>query len=570
MATSPAANLPLIGPYTATPGNPQPIAAFTGEADETGYVRVSLLNSQHPEYVVRQDAWTDLSLLYEGGAELKAHGERLLKKRPREDEEVFAARLDHLTYQNILQTGLGWYSAAMFETPPEILFDGAQDDDFFDKFLEDCDGSGTSFVDFWKKAFQYMLTYSCAWVLTDLKALEPDDPVPLTLEDERRLGLLDPHLAVYGPLNVLNWRTDERGELRWAVVRTEVEDQEFLQEKELVTRWYYYDREEYRVYEDRRSPEEDVRIASNDTNRRAKLIRGPLPHSLSHVHRVPIRRVGLTGGLWIANRAYLLLLDHFNQDNTLRWALLMSNMAMPVIIGDGDNSSMTYSEVGYLQFPSGTTYTWSEPEGKSFSHSAKRVESLREECFRSMNLQAQGRSMRATPAMQSGRSKILEMAPAKQILAGMGDDIVRHMQDVLDDVRDARKKPDVHPDVRGLNFQEDMTTEEVFAVTSLLSLQIPSKTFEKFIQKRVAKAWMIDANREELTIVYDEIEAGPTMEERAQREFSKRVKDAQDQIREAGGKRQGIGANVAPGDFGELPPGRGGSGPKPKKQSKRK
>jgi hypothetical protein len=568
---SPTTTLPLIGPFTATPNNPQPLAAFTGEAEDTGYVRVSLLNQQHPEYVVRQDAWTDLALLYEGGAELKAHAERLLKKRPREDEEVYAARLDQLTYQNILGTGLGWYSAAMFEVPPEILFDGKHDDDFYDRFLENCDGAGTSYVDFWKKAFQHMLTFSCVWVLTDLKALEHGDPVPVTLEDERRLGLLDPHLAAYTPLNVINWRTDERGELRWVVVRTEVEDQEFLEERQLVTRWFYYDREEYRVYEDRRSPEEDVRIATNDTNRRAKLIRGPAPHALSHVKRVPVRRATLTGGLWVANRAYLQLLDHLNQDNTLKWALFMSNLAMPVIIGDTDASSLTYSETGYLQFPTGTEYKWSEPEGKSFSHSARRVESLREECFRSMHLQAQGRSMRATPAMQSGRSKILEMAPAKQILAGMGDDIVRHMQDVLEDVRDARKTPDVHPDVRGLNFQEDMTTEEVFAVTSLLSLRIPSKTFEKYIHKRVAKAWMADANREELTIVYDEIDAGPTIDEREHEDFAKRVKDAQDQIREAGGKRHGIGAKVAPGDLTDgLPPGRGGSGPKPKKMLKRK
>jgi hypothetical protein len=150
------------------------------------------------------------------------------------------------------------------------------------------------------------------------------------------------------------------------------------------------------------------------------------------------------------------------------------------------------------------------------------------------------------------------MAPAKQILAGMGDDLVRHMQDVLDDVRDAMHEPDVHPDVRGLNFQEDMTTEEVFAVTSLMSLRIPSKTFEKYIQKRVAKAWMQDANREELTIVYDEIEEGPTNEEREQEEFDQKVREAQAHIRGAIRPDKGTGA--------ELPPGRGGAGPTPRKK----
>jgi hypothetical protein len=341
------------------------------------------------------------------------------------------------------------------------------------------------------------------------------------------------------------------GKLKWAVVKTEVQQQEFLEKAEIVTTFYYYDRENFRVYEDRRSPEEQTRIATDDSGRMAKLIRQGR-HALAHVNRLPLRRVTLSEGLWLANRAYLLLVDHFNQDNTLAWMLFMSNLAMPVVIGDIDPSGMTYSEIGFLHFPSGTLYQWSEPEGKSLVHSAKRVESLREECFRSMNLQAQGRSMRATPAMQSGRSKILEMAPAKQILSGMGDDVRGHMQDVLTDVRDARHEPDVEPDVRGLTFQEDMSTEEVFAVSSFLKLRIPSRLLEKSVMKKVAKAWLIDANRDELVKVYEEIDAGPTIEERERKDMKDRVKLAKDSMQASLDDRSSGSA---------MPPGRGGAGP---------
>lgn len=516
-----------------------------------GRVPVNKLNQQHPEYASRFEAWLDLSLMYEGGAYLKAKCERVLKKRPREDEEVYAARMDRFTYQNILGTGLGWYGAAMFDTPPEIFFNGGAGKDFYSKFLDNCDGIGTTYLDFWKRTFQFMLTYGAAWVLTDLRALGEDEAPPVTLEEERSRGLLDPHLAAYTPMNVINWRCDERGELKWAVIKTEVEDQEFLGRREIVTTWYYYDRTQYRVYEDRRSPEEQVRIGTEDSGRTAVLLREG-PHALAAKNRVPVRRVTLSEGLWLANRAYLLLIDHLNQDNTLAWSLFMSNLAIPIIIGDVDASNMTQSENGYLQFPQGTTYQWSEPAGNSFIHSSKRVESLREECFRSMNLQAQGRSMRATPAMQSGKSKQLEMSPAKQILAGMGDDLRRHMQDVLVDVRDAKNEDDVHPDVRGFTFQEDMTTEEVFAVNSVLSIKIPSEKFEKYLYKKVAKAWMVDANREELDSVYKEIDAGPTLQEREEDEFKKRVEMA----------KQGMkGALGAKGPA--QPPGRGGAGPSP-------
>jgi hypothetical protein len=241
------------------------------------------------------------------------------------------------------------------------------------------------------------------------------------------------------------------------------------------------------------------------------------------------------------------LIDHLNQDNTLAWSLFMSNLAMPVIIGDIDATNQVYSDQGYLQFPAGTQYSWSEPEGKSFVQSAKRVEALREECFRTMSLQAQGRSMKATPAMQSGRSKQLEMAPAKQVLIGIGDDVRRHMQSVLVDVKDARNEPDVEPDVRGFNFQDEMTTEEVFSATSVLNIKIPSKTFEKHMLKKIAKAWMVDVNRNELNEVYREIEDGPTLEEQEDRDMRKRADLVRSNVRSQMIK----------------PPGRGGSGTSP-------
>jgi hypothetical protein len=543
-----------------------------------GEVPVAFLDMRNPEFESRYQSWLDLCLLYEAGNMLKARAERILKKRPREDEEVYAARLDRFTYQNILGPALSWYGAALFENPPEIFFDkkkkdakkakaaangsasSPQDnagDEFYSKFLENCDGLGTNFVDFFKRLFQFMLTYGSAWVLADLRALDPDEPAPVTLLEEKERGFQDPHLAAYTPLNVINWREDNRGQLKWAVVKTQVEEQEFLQKRQLVTTWYYYDQEEFRVYQDIRSPEEQVKVATDDSGRKAKLINSGR-HALADKKRLPLRRLVLSEGLWLANRAYLLLVDHVNADNTLSWALFMSNLSMPVIIGDVDASNMTNSEQGFLQFPAGTTYTWTEPAGNSFNISAKRIETLREECFRSMNLQAQGRSMHATPAMQSGRSKQLEMAPAKQILAGMGDDILRHMEAVLTDVIDIHKDEDVEPDVRGMTFAEDMSTEEVFAVTSLLGLRIPSKKFEKYIYKKVAKAWMVDANRQELVDVYREIDAGPTQDERDEEDFKQRAQAAR-----AGLK---LGLSGSGGPKPQLPPGQGGHGPKPKSE----
>lgn len=534
------------GVYVNNASDALPAAA----QEDTSDVSVMLLDRKHKEYVARFDAWLDLGLLYEGGSALKSACSRVLKKRPREDEEVYSARMDRFTYQNILATALGWYGAAMFGIEPEIFFNGQAGSGYYSDFLANCDGTGTSFIDFFKTCFQTMLTYGCSWILTDLRALETGEAPPVTMAEEQQRGLLDPHVVCYPPMNVINWQCDPLGNFLWAVVRTEEISQQFLGKELIVTNWYYYDQTSYKVYQWTRSPEEEISIGSQDNGAKAKLIKSGT-HSLASVKRVPIRKLSLYNGLWLANRAYLLLIDHLNQDNTLAWSLFMSNLAIPVVIGDADPNQQTSSETGYLQFPTGTTYSWSEPEGKSFDQSAKRVDSLREEAFRSMNLQSQGRSMHATPAMQSGVSKTVEMMPARQVLSGMGDSLRMSMQAVLVDVRDAHKDPDTNPDVRGFMFQEDMSTEEVFAVTSLLSMRIPSKTFEKYVQKRVAKSWMQDANRVELAKVYQEIEAGPTMEEQQMTDMKNKV---------------ALASSTAASSL-KMPPGRGGDGPAARNQT---
>ena len=190
------------GLYGTVPARP---ISEISEGLPKGQVQVAEIDQRNTEYEMNYEAWLDLSLLYTGGAMLKARAERVLKKRPREDEEVYACRLDRFTYQNILGTGLGWYGAALFDVEPEIFFNGKAGSDYYAKFLDDCDGLGTTYVDFFKKVFQFTLTYGRSWVLTDLRALSPGEAPPATLQEERERKLLDPHIAAFTPLNVINW-----------------------------------------------------------------------------------------------------------------------------------------------------------------------------------------------------------------------------------------------------------------------------------------------------------------------------------------------------------------------------
>ena len=113
-------------------------------------------------------------------------------------------------------------------------------------------------------------------------------------------------------------------------------------------------------------------------------------HALAGVNRVPIRRIVLPEELWLGNRSYLQLVDHLNQDNSLAWGLFMGNVPMPIVFSDRDVGPQTISQVGFLQFEKDARFEWAAPPAESYALSQTRLNTLREEIYRSFYLQAQG------------------------------------------------------------------------------------------------------------------------------------------------------------------------------------
>lgn len=561
----------LTRPYATVPGDAAWVvegalaqSAYQGSlaaAQAGASASVKVLDQKHPDWASKMEAWVDLALLKDSGVLIRKNAARLLQKRPREDPDVYGARIERFTHQPILGTALGWYEAAMYKDDPQFFFFTGKDKQkelsaeasayYKDEFLSDCDGNRTTFVDFSKRAFADLLAYGVAHTLVDLPSRATNDE-ELTLQQEKDRGYNKPFLVSYSPLEVINWRCDRRGAYEWVIIKTSRQEQEFLGKPQDVDTWYYFDRTDFKVYEDRRDVGQ-LNIPSDSSGRVARLTSSG-KHALSRVNRVPLRTFCFSNKLWLANRSYLLLRDHLNQDNSLAWALFMSNLAIPIIIGDVDTTNMTAAETGFYQFPAGTEYKWSEPTGNSFQVSAQRLEALREEAFRSMYLQSQGASMKSTPQAQSGRSKLVSMIPTHEVLSGMGNDYRQRLQELLGDVKDARQEVDVEPDVRGFEYEDDMSTEEVFAVSSVLALRVPSDKFERWIYKKIIKAWARDVNQRTLEAMYEEVDAGPTMDDRMEADLKMRMNLM----------RQGMTKAIS-GKMGSIPmpPGRGGEGPSP-------
>ena len=255
------------------------------------------------------------------------------------------------------------------------------------------------------------------------------------------------------------------------------------------------------------------------------------PHALSTVGRVPLLCFEVPNALWLANRAFLPVVDHLNQENSYAWSLYISNLAMPVITSDVDVKPQM-SETGFIQLPIGSTYAWTEPEGRSFGHSATRVRELREEIYRMMYLAYQGRSSNATADGASGASKEMDMMPAQDIMNEYGDIVIAAMQLILDTVAQARDEQ-ITSDVRGMKFGKTSTLSDLQRTEAALALAVPSRTFEKEVYRAAAREYLPDANPEVQKSIIDEIEAAPTNEEKQLEQAQQRQQQYRSSIEQA-------------------------------------
>jgi hypothetical protein len=493
---------------------------------EGGRVDVTLLDREHPEYTAHKESWDDISLLYASGSLLRDSAERFLKKRPKESASVFDARRSMFMYTNHMGTAVDWYMGELFEDTPEIsasLPKGAalseNSSAFNSRFLDNCDRAGTNFVEKMRQAFKDVLLYRTAYILYDIP-IGPSTEYQ-NLEHQIKDGLQEPYLCLYSPKQVINWQLDERGNLEWIVIKVVSPSTPGPFEKVTTTeRWYVYDKTRFWIYERTRPAEESKK---GSTPAFAELVTGPQPHLLSHVNRVPVQRITVPEGLWLANRAYLPSVAHLNMDNALNWSLFMGAMAIPVISSKAD-IDLNLSETTHIKLEPGDTYAWTEPEGKSWEHIARRLGELTENIFRAFYLIHQGRSGRATPTAQSGVSKQADMMPSKDILRMFGDLVRNYMKDLLEDVSLIRgERPKVSWSVRGFSFKPDTPLEPVQSLQAVMGMKIPSRVFSDRLQAKVVRMVLPDME----PAVYEEIESqikeAKSPEERELEELTKKA-----------------------------------------------
>lgn len=469
-------------------------------------VTIELLNREHPEYTLYAHDWRRFELLHAGGVRLRLAAGEFLMKRPKEVMDVYRERVKRFIYQNILGPACGWYVAKLYQREPKIEFTG--DEAFYIDFLKNCDRHGTSFIEFDAKVFLSQLLYGKAYVLTDKPAADAE---PADRGEEIAQGLDQPYLVLYDPIQVINWETDDFGNLEWCVIRcAEVEQEGPFGKASTKICWYVYDRQNFWRYE---AEADDKGELKKDT---LQLVDGPRPHVLAAVNRVPVRCLDVPESLWLTNRAYLQLLSHLDTENTYDWKLFMSNLAQLVISGATDVQGLKMSETGFLHLPEPEAKAfYLEPSATTFEESRLCLQGRREEIYRQFYLQAQGRPSSASASANSGYSKEQDMAPANDVLNRFGDVRRTQAEWVLEQDVAAARGVKVDITVNGFRFETKPVLQSIEVAESVQNLGIQSVTLEKALDKRVATDALDGESQEIKDAAMKEIDAAPSRAEMA-------------------------------------------------------
>lgn len=501
-------------------------------------IPVAKINGKHAEWLASHIYWDRLRKLNKGGQLIQQFAEEFLHQRAMEPGDVYANRIANFSYTNHLANILGWYGSALFKQAPSIglrdsesdtqIPEGDQREKQLNQFVDNCDGKGTKLSDFWQKAVTpNCLLYKKSYILFDL----PVAPEFRSKAEQDAAGALVPHLVAYAPQDLINWQVDENDEFQWAIIKLRATTQDSPFDKvQVADRWYIYTRDQVAAYEfifpEKDTSEQNQIFSEKDygENVPARLLDGyPRPHSLADEGIVPIFKETIHEDHWIGDRIALPLEKLLNLENAHDWSLEQANLAQLVIYSASQIDTVSRGEAHFLQLGQGDKAEYLEPSGRTIKASQDRINELREDVYRLANLVAQGRSSSASAAMQSGYSKEQDMLPARDKLAGLGDQTRGAMEHILQTVAKRMSLP-VTVNIQGFNFgdRSDVVDLEVFEKADGI-MEINSPTAERETAKRILRIKFPDASRELLAKMDQEIDENPTPTEAQQQQQEQAV-----------------------------------------------
>jgi hypothetical protein len=506
---------------------------------------IKRLNEKHPDH--NGDLWRDYMALYEGGHKFRERAKRFLTQNPSEPHEVYQQRIREACYRAYIGTVCDYFAALLFATP--LLYsakvegsdtkietpDWAQDD------LEgDADGKGTDLVEFLRSRVIDAMVKRCAFWRLDFPA---NYGTGTDKADADRSGATDVRLIDVQREDVLDWECDERGNLLWIIIaekhcpRPTPSDERNV----IVHRWWVLDREKVELYE--------AVVRKGEILNEEHSIQ-PIRSHRHTIGEVPIVRLDVGPGLWVANRLESPQLEHFRLTSANNWSMRRTCYAMPVFsVKEPDNFAPSAMGAGYyLTIGVDETMTWAAPPVAHLSVVRDEIDAQKDELFRIVTQMSLGVDNNAAAIGRSAESKIADADAIQVVLRAYGSKVRDALRDSLNMLSKARGEA-LTWDVEGLDKFETLPPDVLIELLAIaIDLRIPSKTWLAEVKSRVALALTPGLARNVKEEVREEIEEGVQNEDGELHEAIAALTRPDED--DPDGSAEGDGSGAAPGGAG--------------------
>lgn len=418
--------------------------------------------------------------------------------------DVYLLRKRDAFYRSYVGPIVDFFAAQLFASPFSIrtTIDGktAAPDLFYGLFREDCDLNNTDLTDFMKARFLTACVKGSSWWLVEM----PDDeglPAESRIDwAERDLGRA--RLCPLEPENVLDWETDEYGQLTWAITyKKEMRRDDPRLERTLVTEtWKVYDRAEVETFQVTYDPKKKKLRADDEIPSVSRV-----PHRFP---RVPLVQLRLPEGLWILNRTADAQIEHFRLSSAMSWAIKRTCYPM-LIFKSVDPSKPPQTGAGYaLAIDVKESFEWISPTTAAFDVLDKQLTSHVTEIYRISQQMAHSVDNNMSAAIgRSGESKAIDNQATEICLHAYGDIVREAIEATFELVSDGREEFEVKFSIEGLNkFSLNDITIALANLKATQELGIRSDTLRKELAFKAADMLLPDAAQQIKDQIRAEIE----------------------------------------------------------------
>jgi hypothetical protein len=514
--------------------------------------------------------WRELDDFYESGYQLMANAERYMPKLVNEPEARYRERLQCAAPIGYLAQVVDFFAAKVFTrelaATPKAKDAGGQDaPPFYTEFTDNVDRKNTTLSALLEEALATALLKRHTWIHVDLPATPDEERETfVSLADEEAAGAGRAYCYEVPPEQVLRWKEDDEGVLRWLVRHRVVDPDEgdpLANSGEVIeefTVWRLagefaeWARYELRHKVEKKPEDKDpVRLVAS---------------SVTSFPRIPLIQLALPK-FWVGNKIGPLCREHWARRASLVSSQNKSLLAVPWVsrgpeipaLGGGVSETQSdphrandpvgdFQRTGKpIEVGSQDALGYLEPSGSAYTVVDAQLKDLKDEIFRVVHQMAASAGNDGASLGRSGLSKQEDRNSESVVLRALGRAVRDLTETIFVLVAMARKDGIETWQAHGLDKYD--TTDRAMLLQEALQINavsIPSKTFRSKYRSAVALELLgPNTSPADEQLIRDEIEAGTSSEH----DMAGMIPEPVDPLELAAAK-----AKAAPAPFGKSKP----------------